>query len=126
MDWCVKDFDEANHNPIAAFNGDATDTIIHLEASPGQILDLDASGSTDPDGDQLQIAWWIYQEAGTYDKTIKLSNAASEKTSLMIPEDSSGKELHLILEVQDDSEIVTMYDYRRVVIHVSDTSTTKE
>lgn len=120
MDWCVKAFDEANHHPIAAVNGDATDNIIHLEASPGQTLDLDAGATRDPDGDQVELAWWNYLEAGTYDQPVKPSHATSRKTSLLIPADASGKEIHLILEAQDDNSIVPMYDYRRMVIHVTD------
>ena len=36
MDWCVKDFGGANHNPVAAVNGDKGDDIIHLQVAPGQ------------------------------------------------------------------------------------------
>ena len=34
------------------------------------------------------------------------------------PKDAAGKELHLILEVWDDSDIVPLVDYRRVVLSV--------
>lgn len=40
-------------------------------------------------------------------------------TSFTIPADAKGKQLHLILEVWDDSEIVNLADYRRVVINVN-------
>lgn len=126
MDWCVTEFNEANHNPVAAFNGDLSDTIIRLKAAPGQTLDLDAGATRDPDSDQVKITWWIYREAGTYDKPINLKNATSEKTGLVIPADAAGKEIHLILEVKDDSNIVSMYDYRRIVIHVTEASAYKQ
>ena len=40
MDWCVKPYIEANHHPKAAFNGDASDTIIRLTPKPGEIVAL--------------------------------------------------------------------------------------
>ena len=36
-----------------------------------------------------------------------------------IPTDAKDKQLHLILEVWDDNEIVNLVDYRRVVIDVN-------
>ncbi len=118
MDWCVKPYDQANHNPIAAFGDDRSDSIIHLKARSGQIIDLDATASKDPDGDSLHVTWWVYRQAGTYDNDINISHATSAKTKLKIPDDASGKEIHLILEIQDDNEIVSMYDFRRIVINV--------
>lgn len=119
MDWCVKDYNEANHNPVAAFGSDASDAIIHLKAHPGQTLDLDATASKDPDGDRLRITWRVYQEAGTYQKPLNIINPTAKKTQMIIPDDASGKEMHLILEIQDDNDIIPMYDFRRIVIRVS-------
>ena len=83
-------------------------------------MSFDASGSTDPDQDELRFLWWIYPEAGrrAYGKELPISNANSEKIKFSIPADAAGKELHLILEVWDQSEIVPLADYRRVVIYV--------
>ena len=116
MDWCVKPYHEANHNPVAAFNGDTSDSIVHLQVKPGQTINLDASATTDPDQDDLRYKWWVYFEAGTYDKDIIIINKAAATTSLSIPDDAHGAEIHLILEVQDMSAIVPMYDYRRIVM----------
>ncbi|MFC1765324.1 hypothetical protein ACFL6U_25040 [Planctomycetota bacterium] len=35
------------------------------------------------------------------------------------PKNAAGRELHLILEVWDDSDIVPLVDYRRTVISVN-------
>ncbi|MGC6505772.1 MAG: nucleoside hydrolase-like domain-containing protein [Coraliomargaritaceae bacterium] len=118
MDWCVKDFKEANHNPIAALNGDTTDAILQHRVQPGQEVVLDAEASHDPDGDLLQYNWWIYQEAGTYPGSVEIENDSSVKTRLTIPDDAGGKEIHLILEVVDKNPIIPMYDFRRMVFNV--------
>lgn len=120
MDWCVKTFDEVNHNPVAVVNGDKSDGIIHRTADPNQIIQLAASGSTDPDHDELKLKWWIYKEAGTYQEKITVPNPTALETQLTIPKNASGSEIHVILEIQDDNEIVPLYDYRRIVISVSE------
>lgn len=119
-DWCVKPYDEANHHPIATLNGDNSNAIILKNAKTGEQMTFDASGSTDPDGDRLRYSWWIYPEAGRkpYGKDLAIENADRSKIALTIPKDAAGKELHLILEVWDDSDIVPLVDYRRVVISV--------
>ena len=118
MDWCVKPYKEANHNPVAAFDGDRSNTINHLTVQPGQRIALNASQSTDPDGDDLRFTWWVYREAGTYDKDITIPDSSASVTSLTVPSDADGKEIHIILEVRDNSAIVPMYDYRRIVVSV--------
>ena len=118
MDWCRKPFQEANHHPIAAFNGDLNPTIIHLTADPGGSLQVDASESSDPDGNPLEFCWWIYREAGTYDGNIAISNPSSARTALQIPADATGRQIHLILEVADINPIASLHAYRRIIINV--------
>ncbi|MEM8966691.1 MAG: nucleoside hydrolase-like domain-containing protein [Bacteroidota bacterium] len=118
MDWCVEDFENTNHNPIAAINGDREEKIHTIRAEVGQTLQLDASASSDPDEDQIQYNWWVYKEAGSYPNQVALTGADQPMVSLQIPEDSQGKEIHLILEITDDHEIASLHDYRRVVLEV--------
>ncbi|MDC0584720.1 hypothetical protein OAO55_03220 [Bacteroidales bacterium] len=40
------------------------------------------------------------------------------KLSVTIPKNAKGKQIHIILEIQDDNEIACLYDYRRIVIDV--------
>jgi hypothetical protein len=118
MDWCVNPPENANHNPVAAFRDDSGDSIIRLTAKPGEILSLDASASSDPDGDEINTLWWIYSEAGTYEGDLDIHHPDHATTNLAIPEDAICREIHVILEVIDDNAIVPMYDYRRIVISV--------
>ncbi len=118
MDWCVKSFDKANHHPKAIVNDDNSDSILFLKANAGDEIQLDASSSTDPDGDQLSYLWWMYQESGTYDQKIHINHDKKAKANITIPEDAGGKQIHIILEVKDDNQIASLYDFRRIVIDV--------
>ena len=120
MDWCVKSYGQANHNPVASVFSDLSNGVARCEAVPGQVISLDASGSTDPDGDNLSFRWFVYPEAGNYPGEVGLRSPSGETAFLAVPEDAQGKEIHVILEVKDDHPLVPMYDYRRVVVNVSD------
>ncbi len=118
MDWCVQPYEKANHHPLAAFGGDATNSIVRLGAAPGETIELDASASSDPDGDALDFRWWLYKEAGTYEGELDIPEARAAQTACQVPVDASGKEIHVILEVQDRSPVAPLWDYRRIVIRV--------
>ena len=120
MDWCVQPYAKANHSPRAVLNGDESDAILQVSAEPGRTVEFTAAGSTDPDHDALRFVWWNYPEAGQrpYGKALPIKDATSNQIAFTVPEDAAGKEVHLILEVWDQSEIVPLVDYRRVVIEV--------
>jgi len=118
FDWCVKPYSEANHHPVAAFNGDCSDAIVRLKAKIGEVISVDASASRDPDGDDLVYKWWIYEEAGTYAGRVRVNSANKAKAQIEIPLGASGKQIHLILEIKDKNPIVSLFDYRRIVIDV--------
>jgi hypothetical protein len=118
MDWCVKPYGEANHHPKAVLNGDQRDAILHATAKPGETVTLDGSGSYDPDGDPLVFWWWVYREAGSYPGDIVIEEPEAVSTSVTVPQDASGRQIHVILEVRDKNPIASLYDYRRLVIDV--------
>jgi hypothetical protein len=118
MDWCVKEYKEANHHPVAAFGKDLSGTIVRLTSSPGKQIRLDASASKDPDNDALSYRWYVYPEAGTYDGVPDITGTGEKVAGIIIPKDAGGKQNHVILDVQDKNPIVSLFAYRRVVTDV--------
>ena len=57
MDWCVEDFESANHNPVAVIDGSSEEKIRTVFANPGETIELDATASYDPDGDDWNYFW---------------------------------------------------------------------
>jgi len=111
-DWCVMDYTEANHAPVVSLAHSAD-----LEAKPGKTVKLKGSAK-DPDGDQLQFNWWQYEEAGTYNGEIEISNADKQEASLTVPENANvGDTIHIILAVRDNGS-PSLIRYRRVIVRV--------
>lgn len=116
MDWCVREFDEANHPPRPVLNGDKSLQPLEIAAMPGYNVALDAAGSDDIDGDTtLSYEWRYYPEAGTYPGEIDIENANRMNTGLVVPEDASGTVLHIVLVVTDNGA-PPLTRYRRLVI----------
>ncbi len=111
-DWCVKSFEEANHEPIVIL-----DHGIDLNYKPGEKVNLSAKGTTDPDGDELTFHWWQYEEADTYEGLIDIQNSEKQEASFTVPENSQGKSIHVVCEVTDKGT-PALTRYQRVVICV--------
>jgi hypothetical protein len=136
MDWTVKDFAHANHNPSLVVNGKPGTEPIELNAEAGQSITLDAAGSRDPDGQKLHYAWWAYPEAGwsgSHAADVTISGETQERAIVkinspcrpawipgLIPCRGEGI-AHIILEATDDGS-PRLTSYRRVVVHVRGTS----
>ena len=114
MDWCVKAYDEANHHPVISDN-----LPLRMTAEPGESITLDAKQATDPDNDEVFYAWWHYHFAGDspYHEEISIENNDKSLATILIPEDSAGTDLHLILTVNDNG-IPPLRSYYRLIISV--------
>ena len=117
MDWCVQTYSNANHHPVAYLNGDRGRDIVKTTVSSGQIVHLSAMKSSDPDGDHLRYNWWQYQEAGSLESTISISDPSAEHAHFKAPSVDAVKTIHIILEVIDNGS-PKLTSYRRLVVTV--------
>ncbi len=117
LDWCVKGFGSANHEPNVVVQGDNSQAVLYLNAQAGSSVSLSAAGTTDPDGNNLSYSWWQYKEADNYSGSVSISGASSPNASVSIPSNASGKTIHIICEVEDNGS-PRLTRYRRVVINV--------
>ena len=118
MCWATTDkFSDANHHPVVVFENDSTFNFSSKTVEAGEVLQLDASSSYDPDGNNLHYNWYVYEEPGTYKGVVEIESDKQGMCVLHIPEDATGKDFHLILELNDDG-VPSLTGYRRFVIHV--------
>jgi len=123
MDWSLKGFDEANHPPGAVLNGNESLDILKIKARAGAVIRLDASGSSDPDGDNLNVQWVYYPEPGTYGdrhdlNAVKIKDSGAIQATVAVPADTeAGDTIHIILIVTDDGN-PPLTRYRRLVIQI--------
>jgi hypothetical protein len=113
MDWCVKSYPEANHPPVPALGHPDQITV-----KSGEGFGLDASGTTDPDGDHLSYLWFHYVETGSYKKLIKIDSAENTRGVYVIAPDVEKEETtHFILKVTDKGR-PPLSRYKRVVVNI--------
>lgn len=115
MDWAANG--EGNRNPVVVVNGSKGFEIIQVDAAAGEVVKLDASAAYDPEEDALAYRWWIMPESGTYEGEAVVENASEAVACLTVPENASGKSIHVICEVEDDGT-PALTSYRRLVINV--------
>ncbi len=120
IDWTVaKRFEDANHNPVVVVNGDKTENPVRIAVKAGEKVELDATGTRDPDGDDLTYRWFVYTEAGSFqpDKpgVFDISGSSEVRARFAAPRASKPVTIHLILEVKDNGR-PSLYSYRRVIL----------
>jgi hypothetical protein len=113
MDWAKDGI--GNRNPNVVINTSEGIETITLKVKPGEMLNWDASRSSDPEGNALTFSWWTIPEAGTYNKEVVIEGKDSNKARIKVPEDFSGKTLHVICEVTDSGS-PNLTSYRRIII----------
>ena len=114
MQWASEGV--GNHNPQVMINDVKGNKPIHINAKAGDVVTLDASKSTDPDGDNLTFSWWQQPEIGTAKAIIGTPDQAS--ATIRIPADAANNEIHIICEVHDAGPY-HLVSYRRVIIHTA-------
>ncbi|MFO1489100.1 MAG: DUF1593 domain-containing protein [Verrucomicrobiota bacterium] len=108
LDWCVKEFKDANHPPVAKVKG-----ALKRDVKAGEIVKLEAV-ATDPDGNKLTAKWWQYADADSVGATVAIANADSlDKASFVVPNEP-GKQVQIILEVTDEGT-PPLTGYQRVI-----------
>lgn len=116
MDWTVMSrFADANHNPVAAIDGDASRNVVYRIAQPGETVRFSAARSTDPDGDSLSYEWFHYREPGTFPGEILIADPAARQIAIDAPRVATPQTAHIVLTVRDDGE-PALYSYKRVVL----------
>jgi hypothetical protein len=113
MDWCTKNYQEANHTPLPVLVNPEEITV-----KSGERFALDAAGSIDPDGDNLSYLWFNYPEAGTYKKLIKVDGAENTHGITVIAPLVDKKETaHFIVKVTDKG-VPSLSAYKRVIVTI--------
>jgi Protein of unknown function (DUF1593) len=133
MDWTVKSYADANHNPSVVVNGKDGAAPIVIEAQVGAPVTLDASSSHDPDGQRLSYQWFHYAEAGFVPgqnmaavaisqgdtaRAVVTATAACRPNWAPANRQCSSGVAHIILAVTDSGS-PSLTSYRRVILNVS-------
>lgn len=114
ISWSVLSYKNANHPPVAK--------LAHpneMSAKSGDSVLLDATPSTNPDGNQLSYEWIYYGEAGTYAyrHPLKIMNDKAAKASFIAPAVTKPETIHIILAVTDKGTYA-LTRYQRVIVTV--------
>jgi hypothetical protein len=119
MDWTIKEYDEANHPPIAKLGHNE---FINVKA--GERVDLSAAGSSDPDGDNISYKWFLYGEPGTFAMStartgdpLTIQDSNMSEAWFIAPRKAKMGTMHIILAVTDHGT-PALTRYRRVIVNI--------
>jgi hypothetical protein len=122
MNWSITtNYSGANHPPVARLKH-ATE----LTAKPGEVVQLSAEGSSDPDGNALSYQWMYYPEPGTFTVSgarsgvpVKIDNDDRMNASFKVPVNPGRPgTMHIILAVTDNG-VPALTRYQRVIVTVN-------
>jgi len=113
MDWCLLNYEEANHPPVPVLSHPDQITV-----KSGEGFTFDAFNTTDPDGDSFSFLWFNYPEAGTYKKLIQINGAENlHMANFTAPEVDKKETAHFILKVTDKGE-PQLSGYKRIIVTI--------
>ncbi|MCD7867556.1 MAG: DUF1593 domain-containing protein [Clostridiales bacterium] len=114
-DWAVSTYEECNHAPAVSAES------LNITAAAGEVVELNGS-ATDPDGDSLNIKWWVYEDAEEYSgemTELAVWDEDSVTTKFTVPTDAEdGDYFNIILEVTDNAD-APMTRYAQVIVTVA-------
>ncbi len=113
MDWCLQSNEEANHPPVPVLKHAGNITV-----KSGEGFFLDATGSHDPDGDNLSYLWFPYPEIGSLGKRVDIEYAENlVRVFVVAPKIDKKVTTQFILKVTDKGE-PPLSRYRRVMVTI--------
>jgi hypothetical protein len=113
LDWCVKPFEAANHPPNVQIKGPSSRQI-----QPCETISLDASATTDPDGNGLSFQWSIYPPEPNIEKLVKILGGDTATPRIEIGAIPLGKTIPMLLTVKDNGS-PKLSRYGRLLLRVA-------
>jgi len=102
---------EGNTNPKVIVNGNSSYKPLVIEAKAGEKVVLDASATSDAEGDALSFRWWQQEEIGPM---VEIEGADTPIATITAPD----SRVDIICEVHDASEW-NLVSYKRIIISTS-------
>jgi hypothetical protein len=122
MDWTILPYKKANHPPIPKLKHPNEITV-----KSNEMVKLDASLTTDPDGNKLTYKWYLYFEPGSYllftdyqsNRNYSLDIEDNDKpvARFKAPQVNKPQDMHIILEVTDNGS-PALTRYQRVIVNL--------
>lgn len=112
MSWTTQSYGATNHAPVIRLDKPA-----EITGNSGDVFNVSAALSTDPDGDSLGFYWYTYPEAGSAFGDLVRGVENSESVELTAPKVDKRTAFHVILEVQDKGS-PSLKSYKCVLVTV--------
>jgi hypothetical protein len=110
--WCVRPYADANHPPVVRVAGERK-----RKAKAGEVVSLDAGGSTDPDGDRLEFSWRVYPATTDVARQVVIEGRDRRNARVVVPSGFEGRSIPVLLSVTDQG-VPRLTRYGRVLITV--------